>query len=216
MNESQSSVILRELEEILDKYLPRRDVFELLYNLELSNILFKVFYPNVYRGQHKIDDSSFNHQISELAKNIISFSEKRVSMHYHYKLVMEIVHFMIKNDELKLASELSENLIVNIKNEKEYKPYEAEAYLALAKIAVKLGYWEQSIRFEEKSYEIHSKLEDPMIIKRKDENHPGFQKQLEQNEKLLQIGSQDGSQYCYYSLIKTNDYVNKLLEALSN
>ncbi|MCK7537640.1 MAG: hypothetical protein MZV63_45145 [Marinilabiliales bacterium] len=64
----------------------------------------------------------------------------------------DLSQLMIFKGEFDIATEICEDLIVKIGENANYSSIEADAYLALAKIAWSQAYWELSIGYVQKAY----------------------------------------------------------------
>jgi tetratricopeptide (TPR) repeat protein len=156
MKQKQSSILVKEIGNLLSKYLGNREANEFSIELENMNPTPK---SDFIRQSNK-DTVQINYNISygserrEFIQAIISFAEVRISEEYLLKLMLEMCHLMIFNGELSFASELAEDMISKIEGNKNYYSLEGDAYLALAKISWSQAYWEESIKYVKNGYEI--------------------------------------------------------------
>lgn len=163
MEQNQTAILVKDIESILNNYLGRK-------NAEVfSKKLEKVKVSETKNSAKLFTKSSdqINSIITEGAKrrelihSIISFAEKRISEEFLFKLMHDLSHLMIFNGELDFATEICEDLIVKIGGNTNYSSVEADAYLALGKIAWSQAYWDLSIGYTQKAYELYQIKMDP-------------------------------------------------------
>lgn len=157
MEQNQTTILVKSIENILSNYLGKKDAEGFSKTLERRKV------PEV-KKQAKSDTKNsdqINSIITEGAKgrelihSIISFAEKKISEEFLFKLLHDLSQLMIFDGELDIATEICEDLIIKIGGNSNYSSIEADAYLALAKIAWSQAYWELSIRYVEKAYEFY-------------------------------------------------------------
>lgn len=211
MRQCQESISLKEIECILNNYLCKKDVYQFIYNLRTSRVI-EIIKPNWQVEYNQPIVGKVNgSKVDELISSIITFTEKRVSKDYLFKLMLDLTYFLILKGELKLAAKISENLISDLCSNRKYYFLEAKAYLALAEIAWNLEYREQSEKYLEKSYEIYHQYENS-------DSELVFDS-CSQSEKEVEFMDSDdemNSRVSYYSLIKAKSYIDELLGAQSN
>lgn len=156
MEQNQTAIIAQDIEIILTNYLGKKDAQDFtkkLKKLAASSVKSSI---SGQKNSNQADVMIFESaKEREFINSIISFAEERISEEYLFKLMHDLSQLMIFNGELSLASEICEDLILKINGRREYSSLEADAYLALAKINWSQAYWEQSIRFVEKAYELY-------------------------------------------------------------
>jgi len=157
MGKNQNAIVVKDIEKILSHFLTQKDVVEFTTELEKRKVTetkkdlsFKA--KDSYQLNANLSHGS---KERELIQSILSFSENRISEIAHYKMMHELSQLMISNGELKLAAEICEDLIIKIGGNNCYSSLEADSYLALAKIAWSQAYWEESVRYVQKSYELY-------------------------------------------------------------
>ena len=162
MQQEQKSILVKDIEKLLSRYLGNREAYEFSMELEIINPAEK----REFNRQNEKDAEQINFSIPngsgerEFIQSIISFAENRISDEYLLKLMLDLCHLMIFNGELAFASEISEDIIFKVAGKKDHYSIEADAYLALAKISWSQAYWEQSIKYVQKSYEIFKTKQD--------------------------------------------------------
>lgn len=152
--EKQNSILIQDIENLLNKYLDFKVEEDFSQNMELS----------IHTNTNKKNRAGYNKHLNqilntgsnkrELVQCTLSFAEGIIQEEQLLKFMLELGQLMINNGELDFAAEICEDLIIKINGNNTYVLMEAEAYLALAKISWAQAYWEQSIRYVQKSYEI--------------------------------------------------------------
>jgi tetratricopeptide (TPR) repeat protein len=162
MELNQNHILIRDIESLLSKYLGNRDAYE--FSIELRKMIFSE--KGVFGKQGNMDVDQINFTIPdgslarEFIQSIISFAENRISEEYLLKLMLDLCHLMILNGELYFASEIADDLIYRTTGNKAFYSIEGDANLALAKIYWSQAYWEESINYVQKGYEIFRAMQD--------------------------------------------------------
>lgn len=157
MKNNNKSLLVTDIEKLLGSYLGQKDAEEFSSELDKSSS----FISRDDVSQADNDTKQINTSISdgtlerEFIQNIITFAENKVSEEYLFKLMQDLSQLMTFNGELAIATEICEDLITKIGGKTDYSSLEADTYLALAKITWSQAYWEQSIRFVQKAYELY-------------------------------------------------------------
>ena len=154
MEQNKTATLVKDIEGLLSNYLGKKEAEGFSKKLEKENV------SEVKKSKKLFTRSSdqVNSIITEGAKgrelihSIISFAEERISEEFLLKLMHDLSQLMIFNGELDIATEICEDLIVKIGGNANYSSIEADAYLALAKIAWSQAYWELSIGYVQKAY----------------------------------------------------------------
>lgn len=157
MEKSQNLILLKDIEKILSNYLTQKDVADFTNELEKRKVTgTKKIFRSRAKDSYQLNDNFIDgSKERELIQGILSFIEGRISETSYYKIMLELSHLMIFNGELNLATEICENLIIKISGSTNYSSLEADTYLALAKISWSQAYWELSIRYVQKAYELY-------------------------------------------------------------
>ena len=157
MEQNQTAILMKDIESILSNYLGMKDAEGFSKKLEKVKVSemkkWAKFYTKSYDQINSIITEGAKGR--ELIHSIISFTEERVSEEFLFKLMHDLSQLMIFNGELDVATEICEDLIVKIGGNTNYPSIEADAYLALAKIAWSQAYWELSIGYVQKAYEFY-------------------------------------------------------------
>lgn len=161
MEKNIKASLVKEIEKLLGNYLGNRDA---------ENFCKKITGSDKVQAISEMQQSESNSQINlevpigsserEFIQSIVTFAGNNISNEYFNKLLLELSHLMIFNGELNLALELLDDLLAKIQNNPEYDNLKADANLALAKIAWSQAYWNKSVDYVYKSYEIFRQTQD--------------------------------------------------------
>ncbi len=156
MEQNQVVMLVKDIENILCSYLGQDDTNKFIKSLGQKNISFENNSTSMFmKSVDQIDMIIFEGaKERELIHSIISFAEDRISEEHQLKLMYDLSHLMIYNGELDTATEICENIISKIKGNIAYSTIEANTLLALAKINWSQAYWEQSIIYVQRAYEL--------------------------------------------------------------
>ncbi len=154
----EKSIIIKEIQEELGKYLNAEDVDR---------------FCNVMKGnssQLRTYNTEENNEIGLLQgtdkraeiDSIITFAEDKLTEKEMIELLLKIAEFAYHIGEIDIATELSEDVLSKSKKTEEYENHQAEANLQLARIKWSQGYWNESKKCARKAYKTYTKNEDPI------------------------------------------------------
>jgi tetratricopeptide (TPR) repeat protein len=154
MEQNKTATLVKDIEGLLSNYLGKKDAEGFSKKLEKVNVSEakkskKLFTRSSDQVNSIITEGAKGR---ELIHSIISFAQERIEEEFLFKLMHDLSQLMIFKGEFDIATEICEDLIVKIGGNDNYSSIEADAYLALAKIAWSQAYWELSIGYVQKAY----------------------------------------------------------------
>lgn len=164
MKNNSKSTLAKDIEVLLSNYLGKKEAEDFCSELDYSNSILQPKNTESVAGSINqinsfVPDGSLER---EFIQGILTLAENRISEDYLFKLMLDLGQLMIFNGELSLAIEIQEDLLSKIDGREQYFAIEADAYLALANIYWSQAYWEQSIQYVQKSYEIYRVHQNPI------------------------------------------------------
>lgn len=216
MQENNGSIRFKELEIVLNNYLSKKDVFQILKSIHLRNLFNRLETFTVRKNNNSKLGKLEYIKTSDALRTIINFAEEKISKIYLLNLMLDLTHLMILKKEFKQAAEIGENMVLKIDGEKKFYKLEVDAYIALAEIAWNLDCKEQSEQYLEKSYEIyHSNVCGESSLKFGISNlnlNQFINEDIIVNETEHEIITDSN----YYSLVKAKTYIIELLNTQLN
>ncbi len=148
--------LIPELKEILNQYLPKKDIQKFIARLE-GKPSDKDILEDYLQLEAEINEGS---DIRAQIDMVITFAEENLESEKLNEFLLQLGRLMIDNGELDIAEEINKDLLSKPSQNESVDSVKASAYLSLAKINWTQGIWDEALRYTRKAYYIYTNTND--------------------------------------------------------